>query len=81
MLNEAAYCLEEHIVEKADYVDGGMIFGAGFPPFRGGLLKYADSRGLKEIEERLNQLKEKYGHRFKPAPLITKMAKEGKTFY
>lgn len=81
MLNEAAYCLEEQIVEKADYVDGGMIFGAGFPPFRGGLLKYADSRGLKEIEERLNQLKEKYGHRFKPAPLITKMAKEGKGFY
>lgn len=81
MLNEAAYCLEEKIVEKADYVDGGMIFGAGFPPFRGGLLKYADRRGLKEVEERLNQLKEKYGDRFKPAPLITKMAKEGKTFY
>ncbi|MDT8316843.1 MAG: 3-hydroxyacyl-CoA dehydrogenase NAD-binding domain-containing protein [bacterium] len=81
MLNEAAYCLDEKIVEKADYVDGGMIFGVGFPPFRGGLLKYADWRGLKEIEERLNQLKEKYGDRFKPAPLIHKMAKEGKTFY
>lgn len=81
MLNEAALCLEEEIIARAEHVDGGMIFGTGFPPFRGGLLRYADSRGAKEIVQKLEDLREKYGERFQPAPLLMEMAKKGKSFY
>jgi len=81
MLNEAALCLEEKIVEKPEHVDGGMIFGTGFPPFRGGLLRYADQRGAKEIVDILEGFKEKYGERFEAAPLLKEMAKKGKSFY
>lgn len=49
MINEAANILDEKIVDSADTVDLGLIFGIGFPPFRGGLLKYADSEGLDRI--------------------------------
>ncbi len=81
MVNEAAHCLAEGIVEKGEHVDGGMIFGTGFPPFRGGLLRYADSRGAKEIVARLEVFVEKYGERFEPAPLLNEMAKKGSKFY
>jgi len=43
MITEAKHCLEENIVESSDLLDAGMIFGTGFPPFRGGLLHYAES--------------------------------------
>lgn len=43
MINEAARCLEEQVVARPDDVDLGMIMGTGFPPFRGGLLRFADS--------------------------------------
>ena len=81
MLNEAAHCLEEKIVDKPEYVDGGMIFGTGFPPFRGGLLRYAESRGLQEIVTRLEEFSTKYGERYKPAKLLKKLAQSGKGFY
>ena len=42
MITEAKLCLQENIVESSDLLDAGMIFGTGFPPFRGGLLHYAD---------------------------------------
>lgn len=81
MLNEAAHCLDEKIVDKPEYVDGGMIFGTGFPPFRGGLLRYAENRGIREIVGRLEDFTKKYGDRFTPAKLLTKLAKSGKGFY
>lgn len=49
MINEASYILDEKIVENAEKVDLGLIYGIGFPPFRGGLLKYADDEGLDRI--------------------------------
>src|SRR5262249_47045942 len=49
MINEASRCLEEGIVASASEVDLGMIMGTGFPPFRGGLLRYADSLGAQAI--------------------------------
>jgi 3-hydroxyacyl-CoA dehydrogenase len=49
MVNEAARVLEDGIVAGPGEVDLGMITGTGFPPFRGGLLRYADGRGLGEI--------------------------------
>ena len=81
MVNEAALCLEAGVVKDAQHLDVAMIMGTGFPPFRGGLLKYADSVGLKHIELTLENLAAKYGPRFTPAPLIVKMAKADKTFY
>ena len=45
MINEAAHCLAEEVVASAARVDLAMIFGTGFPPFRGGLMRHADSLG------------------------------------
>jgi 3-hydroxyacyl-CoA dehydrogenase/enoyl-CoA hydratase/3-hydroxybutyryl-CoA epimerase len=81
MVNEAAFCLEEKIVSGVMEIDGGMIFGTGFPPFRGGLLRYADRIGIREVVVKLEELQEKHGERFKPAKLLKKMEKSGKGFY
>lgn len=66
MVNESMACLSENIVEDADLLDAGMIFGSGFAPFRGGVIQYARDRGYDEIYARLEELSEKYGDRFKP---------------
>jgi 3-hydroxyacyl-CoA dehydrogenase/enoyl-CoA hydratase/3-hydroxybutyryl-CoA epimerase len=56
IINEAARCLDEKIVESADDVDLAMVFGTGFAPFRGGPLRYADSVGLSTIVATLDRL-------------------------
>lgn len=66
MLNEAVACLSEHVVANRDLLDGGMIFGAGFAPFLGGPIQYAQSRGFKTIVARLENFVKQYGPRFKP---------------
>lgn len=81
MINEAALCLEEGVVEQPQDVDVGMVFGMGFPPFRGGLMKYADSVGVDKIFSELEILERRYGLRFKPALLIERLARSGGTFY
>jgi 3-hydroxyacyl-CoA dehydrogenase/enoyl-CoA hydratase/3-hydroxybutyryl-CoA epimerase len=65
-LNEAVACLREGVVEDADLLDAGMIFGTGFAPFRGGPLHYARARGTGAIVARLEQLADKHGPRFRP---------------
>ena len=80
MVNEAAHCLEDRIVRDASKLDLAMIFGTGFPPFRGGLLRYADSLGLDRVFARLDDLAERLGPRFAPADLIQSLANSGKTF-
>jgi len=65
-LNEAVACLREGVVEDADLLDAGMIFGTGFAPFRGGPLHYARARGVPSIVARLEVLAAKYGERFEP---------------
>ena len=80
MVNEAARCLQEKIVETASDVDLGMIMGTGFPPFRGGLLRYADSVGLDKIVSRLTELSQKYGMRFQPSEALQAFAAKG-SFY
>ena len=82
MINEAALALiEEQIVETADEVDLAMIMGTGFPPFRGGLLRYADTLGSAKIADELEAYASKYGMRFKPSGPLRTMAKTSRTFY
>jgi 3-hydroxyacyl-CoA dehydrogenase/enoyl-CoA hydratase/3-hydroxybutyryl-CoA epimerase len=65
-LNEAVACLRERVVDDADLLDAGMIFGTGFAPFRGGPLHYARARGVPAIIARLEELAAKHGPRFRP---------------
>ncbi len=81
MINEGAMILGEGIADRPSVVDAGMIFGVGFPPFRGGLLRYADSLGLDTIRKDLEEMAARLGERFEPAPLIQEMAEKGKRFY
>ncbi|HEX9105732.1 MAG TPA: 3-hydroxyacyl-CoA dehydrogenase family protein, partial [Longimicrobiales bacterium] len=81
MINEAARVLEEGIVRSAGDVDLGLITGTGFPPFRGGLLRYADSLGMATVLEKLERYEKTLGERFAPAPLIRQRAAAGTPFY
>lgn len=81
MVNEAARCLDDGIVTTAREVDLAMVMGTGFPPFRGGLLRYADSSHTRAVLDRLLQLEEAHGPRFTPAPLIVRLAESGQGFY
>lgn len=81
MLNEAALCLSEKIVETPEQLDMAMIMGTGFPPFRGGLLKYADQYGIKSCVQTLEELAKNHGERFTPAPLLVEMAENSYDFY
>ncbi|HEX9706366.1 MAG TPA: 3-hydroxyacyl-CoA dehydrogenase NAD-binding domain-containing protein [Steroidobacteraceae bacterium] len=65
-LNEAVACLRERVVDDADLLDAGMIFGTGFAPFRGGPLHYARARGVPSIVARLEELAATHGPRFRP---------------
>lgn len=71
LANEAARCLEEGVVADADALDVAMIFGTGFPPFRGGLWTYARERGLPAIRDRLQELAGRMGPRFAPAASLS----------
>jgi 3-hydroxyacyl-CoA dehydrogenase/enoyl-CoA hydratase/3-hydroxybutyryl-CoA epimerase len=83
MINEAALCLQENIVTGPQDVDLGMIMGTGFPPFRGGPLKWADSIGVSKIVDELEELAAKHGGaaRFKPSEPLLQMARTGQKFY
>jgi 3-hydroxyacyl-CoA dehydrogenase/enoyl-CoA hydratase/3-hydroxybutyryl-CoA epimerase len=80
MVNEAAYALEDEVVENADMVDLAMIMGTGFPPFRGGLLRWADEEGLTKIRDQLKGYAQELGPRFTPAPLLDRLADRDGTF-
>lgn len=80
-INEAAFMIEEGICDRVQDMDLAMIYGTGFPPYRGGILRYADKWGLKNVYEKLQALEKQYGLRFQPAKLIKEMAESGKTFY
>ncbi len=64
MVNEAARCLEEGIIAEPEALDMAMVMGTGFAPFRGGLLRYADERGVVLIRDRLGELATEFGERF-----------------
>jgi len=64
--NVCVACLREGIVENPDAVDGAMIFGTGYAPFRGGPLNYARTRGAANVASGLRALAAKFGDRFTP---------------
>lgn len=66
LANECVACQREGLVESADFIDAGMIFGSGYAPFRGGPLQAARERGIDDCVARLQQLSQRYGERFKP---------------
>lgn len=81
MINEAARCLEEKVIARPDYLDLALIMGIGFPPFRGGLLRYADQVGTAHIVKTLKEFAEKEGPRFQPCNLLEEMGSKNKGFY
>ena len=81
MVNEAALILDEKIVASAAELDLAMIMGTGFPPFRGGLLRYADSVGVGKVVSRLEEFTKQYGSRFAPSEPLRRLATSGTKFY
>lgn len=81
MINEAARCLEEKVVENPAYLDLALVMGIGFPPFQGGLLRYADRIGSENVLKKLNELHARFGMRFEPAKLIKEKAAAKASFY
>ena len=55
------------MVSSPEYLDLAMIMGTGFPPYKGGLLKYAKDRGIEDIISTLEKLSKKYGTKFEPS--------------
>jgi 3-hydroxyacyl-CoA dehydrogenase len=80
LINEGAKILEEGIALRAVDIDIIYINGYGYPAWRGGPMWYGNTVGLKKVYERVNQFFEEHGDLWEPAPLLKRLAEEGKTF-
>jgi 3-hydroxyacyl-CoA dehydrogenase / enoyl-CoA hydratase / 3-hydroxybutyryl-CoA epimerase / enoyl-CoA isomerase len=80
MLTEASRVLTEGIVREPGDVDMGLILGIGFPPFHGGIFRWADAQGLQKVLEKLKKY-EPLGTRFQPTESMRKLVASGKGFY
>jgi 3-hydroxyacyl-CoA dehydrogenase/enoyl-CoA hydratase/3-hydroxybutyryl-CoA epimerase len=81
MLDETARAMADGVIENPVDVDLGVVFGFGFPAFRGGLLRHADRVGLDHVVARLTAYAERHGERLAPAPLLVEKAARGETFF
>ncbi|HEY9714626.1 MAG TPA: 3-hydroxyacyl-CoA dehydrogenase NAD-binding domain-containing protein, partial [Chroococcales cyanobacterium] len=81
MVDEAARCLEERVVRRAREIDLCMVMGLGFPAFRGGLLRWADSIGLKAVIEKLETIYNHGGPERQVSDYLKKLADQGRGFY
>jgi len=89
LANEAARCLEEKVVAKPSELDLALVFGTGFAPFRGGILRFMDARGIPEVVIRLRSLQEARDiapsadrrARFEPCALLSELARTGGRFH
>ncbi|MDZ4865376.1 MAG: fatty acid oxidation complex subunit alpha FadJ [Gemmatimonadota bacterium] len=81
MLNEAAMAAGEGVVRSPRDGDIGAIYGIGYPPFRGGPLRYIDDLGPAAVVATLRALEQQVGPRFQPAASLVRMAESGATFY
>jgi 3-hydroxyacyl-CoA dehydrogenase len=80
-INEAALMMEEGVCDRPQDMDLAMIYGTGFPPYRGGILRYADKWGIANVYNKLVDCEKQYGLRFQPAKLLKDMTESGKAFY
>ena len=80
MINEAARCIEEGVVESPEDADYGMILGTGFAPHRGGPLRFAENFGLKKVDEAMGRLAQS-DDKFEPCDILKKHARDGTKFY
>ena len=80
MIIETVRCLDDGIVESAAEADMGLIYGVGFPPFRGGALKYADTIGMKAILEKCAKYAS-LGKLYEPTASMKKMAADGSLYF
>jgi 3-hydroxyacyl-CoA dehydrogenase len=81
LVNEGACILEEGIALRASDIDMVYLTGYGFPPYRGGPMFYADTVGLDKVLQSIQKFQQGYqGAQWKPAPLLVKLAKEGRRF-
>lgn len=78
VIDEASRCLEEKVVRRAREIDLAIVMGLGFPPFRGGILRYADSLGIANV---ISMLEKFYEGKREISPALLKMASEGRGFY
>ena len=82
MVNEAAMCLEEKVCREASDVDIGMMMGTGFPPFKGGLLRYANYIGCDKVVKDMERFKERFDpERFSPCKYLFDLSKGKRGFY
>lgn len=81
MINEAARILDDGIVAAAADVDLAMVMGAGFPPFRGGLLKHADDRGTADVLAATAALQARLGERWAPSRALRRLGEKGERFH
>ena len=80
LINEGARILEEGYAARAVDIDIIYINGYGFPAYRGGPMWYADTVGLKMVYERITEFQRIHGELWEPAPVLKKLAAEGRTF-
>jgi 3-hydroxyacyl-CoA dehydrogenase/enoyl-CoA hydratase/carnithine racemase len=80
-INEAVLMIQEGICDRPQDMDLAMIYGTGFPPYRGGILRYADTWGIGNVYQYLLKLEKEHGVRLKPCSLLKEMAEKGQTFY
>ena len=80
LVNEGARILEEGYALRASDIDIIYLNGYGFPAHRGGPMWYADTVGLKRVYERVSEFHRQHGEIWEPAPLLKRLADEGKTF-
>jgi 3-hydroxyacyl-CoA dehydrogenase len=81
LANEGARVLEEGYASRAGDIDVIYCYGFGFPRYRGGPMFYADTIGLETVLARIREYHERVGDYWKPAPLLEKLASEGRGFY
>ena len=80
MVNESARCLEEKVIASPEDADYGMILGTGFPAWRGGPLRFAESFGIKKLVEEMEKLA-RTNEKYVPCTLLREHAQNGTKFY
>ncbi|POF56071.1 fatty acid oxidation complex subunit alpha FadB, partial [Vibrio vulnificus] len=80
MINEVVLCLQEGIIASAQEADMALVYGLGFPPFRGGVFRYLDSVGIANFVAMAQQHVE-LGAMYQVPQMLIDMAEKGQTFY